>query len=73
MIMLGKALDPESGIKVMPLYDIKEEKKQEYLELVFKYEDVWKRIRADIEHEMLKKKVNPINVPKMLLNRMLLQ
>ncbi|HJZ24233.1 MAG TPA: hypothetical protein VJ201_07295, partial [Candidatus Babeliales bacterium] len=35
MIMLGKALDPESGIKVMPLYDIKKGKEQKYLELVF--------------------------------------
>ena len=75
MIMLGKAIDPESGIKVMPLYDIKKGKEQKYLELVFKYEEVWKRIRADIEHEMREKKVNPINIPErqILLNRMLLQ
>ncbi|HJZ23251.1 MAG TPA: hypothetical protein VJ201_02250, partial [Candidatus Babeliales bacterium] len=73
MIMLNKAIDPESGIKVIPLYDIKEGKEQEYLELVFKYEEVWKRIKTDIEHEMREKKVNPINIPErqILLDKIL--
>jgi len=47
MIMLSKALDPESGIKVIPLYTFKD--KDEWIKLGLEYKEIIEQIKEDTE------------------------